>query len=463
METPVRAPVPTAAEGGRRPLDEGSAMIVTLLVLALLVALAGTVSSVTINNLGASLKSQQAGAALDAADAGVAQAFAYLRLGVGGLTCSPTCTSNPWGNMDAPASAGVPGTAGQAYAVWIEPIAPSPANNPALYRIHSTGTAKGPARRVVEVDVEVGRTQVPLGVYGRTINGGGDVGLHNESLFSTGCVYLRSKLQFTGIDVAYGINAAVHTSQIITDSQGTGQYCAGTNKAIHASQACNASYPYDQDHLGGSLLGTPCATTQTGHPNYYGATDLDGDGTADVNGSFLRDDATLQKLYGVRKPPLNQYELADLRAVAQAQGNLWTKATGWTSPDEQQAVMYFDLTSTDPGGIVDLNDIVGFSRTAGLSATDPACGKKSLIIIIEGGNARLSSNQQVAASVFLVSAAPYGQLLKANGNSLFIGTIYADTLNFTGTADISMDECFVSNLAPGLLQLRQAAYRELDR
>jgi hypothetical protein len=438
-------------------------MIVTLLVLALLVALAGTVSSVTINNLGASVKSQQAGAALDAADAGVAQAFAYLRLGVGGLSCSPTCTANPWGNKDAPATATVPGTAGQAYAVWIQPVAPSPANNPGLYRIHSTGTAKGSARRILEVDVEVARTQVPLGVYGRTINGGGDVGLHNESLFSTGCVYVRSKLQFFGIDAAYGINAAVHTSQIVTDSQGTGQYCTGTNKAIHATQACNLLYPYDQDRLGGSLLSTACATTQISHLTYYGATDLDGDGSPDVNGSFLRDDATLQKLYGVRKPPLSQNELADLRAVAKAQGNLWTKATGWTSPDEQQAVMYFDLTATDPGGIVDLNDITGFSRPGSLSANDPACTKKSLIIIIEGGNATLSSNQQLSASVFLVSGAPYGQLLRANGNSLFIGTIYADTLNFTGTADISMDECFVSNLAAGLLQLRQAAYRELDR
>ncbi len=448
----------------RPPRDDGSAMIVTLMVLAVLAALAATVSSVTVNNLGASLKSQQAAAALDAADAGVAQAIAYLRFGVGGVACSPTCTGNPWGNRNAPAAASVSGTAGQAWTVWIEPVAPSPANNPGLYRIHSTGTAKGSARRAVDVDVEVSRTQVPLGVYGRTINGGGDVSVRNESLFSTGCVYVRSKLQFSGTDAAYGIPAGVHTSQVITDSQGTGQYCPTTNKPIHTpSQSCNTSYPYDQDRAGGSLLGTSCASTQTNHLPYYGATDLDGDGSPEYNGSYLRDDATLKTLYGVRQPPLSQYELADLRSIAQSQGNLWTAATGWTSPDEEQAVMYFDLTKTDPGGVVDLNDLVGFSRPAGLSANDPACTKRSLIIIIEGGNARLSSNQRVAASLFLVSSAPYGQLLKANGTSQFIGTIYADTLNFTGTADIAMDECFVSNLAPGLLQVTQTAYRELDR
>ena len=49
---------------------------------------------------------------------------------------------------------------------------------------------------------------------------------------------------------------------------------------------------------------------------------------------------------------------------------------------------YFDLTKTDPGGVIELDDIEGFGRDAGLSATDAAC---SLIIVIEGGSARLNS------------------------------------------------------------------------
>jgi Tfp pilus assembly protein PilX len=448
-----------------RARDEGSAMIVTLMVLALLFALAGTVSSVTVNNLGSSLKSQQAGAALDAADAGVAQAISYLRSsGLTNLKCSPSCSSNPWGNRTAPATATISGTAGQAYTAWIEPIAPYPASNPGQYRIHSVGTAKGSALRAVDADVQITRPQVPLGLFSRTINAGGNVTLQNQSLFSTGCVYLRSKLNLTGTDAAYGIPPGVHSSQVITDSNGTGQICTGTNKPIHTlGQPCNSLYPYDQDRVGGSLLSTGCASTQANYPSYYGANDLDGDGSLDINGSYIRDDATLVKQFGFHQPVLTASELANFRALAQAQGNLWTSANGWTSPDERQAVMYFDLTTTDPGGVVDLASIVGFSRNAPLLSSDPACDDRSLIIIIEGGNARLSSNQAIAASLFLVSGAPYGQLLRANGNSLFIGTIYADTVDFTGTTDIRMDECFINNVSPSALQVTQTAYRELDR
>ena len=467
MENLVRGYVGPTGHSGERRRDDGSAMIITLLVLAVLTALATTVAGVTVNNLGSSVKSQQAGAALNAADAAVAHAMDYLRLGVGGLRCAPTCAGNAWGNKDAPATATIAGTAGQAYTAWIEPVAPYPANDPGLYRIHAIGTANGSARRVVDVDAQVTMTTVPLGIFARTLNGGGDVELENESIFSTGCVYSRSKLQISGVDAAYGIPAGVHTSQIISDSQGTGQFCPTTNKPIHAAgtatEKCNPSYPHDQDRLGGSLLGTSCAGTQTSHPAYYGPADVDSDDTTDVDGSYLRGDGTLMKLFNFLQPALSQTQMQRLRSIARSQGNFWTSSNGWTSPDERQAVMYFDLTQTDLGGVVDLNDIVGFGRAAGLSANDPACDDRSLIMVIEGGNAKLNSNQQLTAAVFLTSGAPYGQVLKANGTSQFIGTLYGDTVNFTGTADISMDDCFLNNPSPGLLQLTQTSYRELDR
>jgi hypothetical protein len=363
-----------------------------------------------------------------------------------------------------PATAAFPGIAGQAYKAWIEPIAKFPANNPGVYRIHSTGTANGFAARAVEVDLQATKQTVPLGIVANKIAGGGNVTLTNESLFSTGCVYSRSKLTMTGIDAAYGIPAGVHTSDFITDSNGTAQSCPGTNKQIHTpTSRCDSRWPYDQDSVGGSLVGTPCASTQTLYPTFYAPGDLDGNGSTDVNGSYVRDQPALQQLYGFKKPPLSAAELEILRSVAVSQGNFHTKATGWVSPVQRQAVMYFDLTKDDPGGLVDLNDFVGFGRTPGLSATDAGCTDRSLIIVIEGGNARLSSNQSLVASVFLMSTAPNGQLVRANGNSSFIGTIYADSLDFTGTASFSMDECFMSNLSTGLLKLTQTSYREVDR
>jgi hypothetical protein len=480
MENPVRAHVRPTGHTRDPRRDDGSAMITTLLVLAVLTALATTVASVTVNNLGSSVKAQQAGAALNAADAGVAQAMSYLRdKGTGVLACSPTCAANPWGNSNVPASSSVTGTAGQAYTAWIEPIVryPNDKNDPGKYRIHAVGTAKGDARRVVEADVQVTRTTVPFGIFARTIDGGGNVHVENQSVFSTGCIYSRSNLVITGFDVAYrtadgrAIPAAVHTSQIITNSQGNGQFCPTTNKPIHeagtATEKCNPLYPHDQDRFGGNLAGTACWPTQNDYKAFYGPEDVDNpkDNTIDVDGSYLRGDGTLMKLFNFLQPALNQTQMQRLRSVARSQGNYWTTSDSnvWTSPDEKQAVMYFDLAKTDLGGVVDLNKIVGFGREPGLAANHPDCDTRSLIIVIDGGNARLNSNQKLTASLFLTSGAPNGKILKANGTSQFIGTMYGDTADLTGTADLSMDDCFMNNPSPGLLQYTQTSYRELDR
>lgn len=460
----------------RRRDDAGSAMILTLMVMALVTGLATTVAVVTISNLQSSLGAQRAGAALDAADAGVAQAMAYLRnSGVRDLTCSPStpASSNcarPWGR-DQPASVPVPGVVGQAYTVWIERVTPYTSTSAGLYRIHSVGTASGNASRTVTAEVGVTTTNVPKGVFARTISGGGSASVARESIFATGCVYDRSKIAMSGMDLAYGIPVAVHSSQIITESNGTGQYCPTTKKPIHDPKAsgnaryCKSLYPHDQDRLGsGSLSGTSCESAKTQYPTYYGAQDLDADGTIDVNGSFIKDDAALYALFGVRSPALSPSQIDQLRIVAQSQGNLHTSASGWASPDEANAVMFFDLAQAPTNGrTVDLNDVTGFSRSADVSDTDPGCQSRSLIIIIEGGNAKLNSNQRLVASLFLTAPAPYGQLLKANGNSDFIGTIYADNVNLVGNANLSMDSCFLANISPALLDLSLSNYREDDR
>ncbi|PVG81538.1 hypothetical protein DDE18_16125 [Nocardioides gansuensis] len=453
--------------------EHGSAMLITLMVMAVVTALATTIAVLTVNNLQSSWRAQQAGAAVNAADAGIAQAMSYLRgSGVRGLKCSPHCPSNPWGNEQAPTRVEVPGRAGQAYAVWIEPVAPFPANDPGVYRIHATGTAEGAASRSVVADVQVASTETPQGIVARSISGGGAASVSRASIFSTGCVYNRAQISTQGIDAAYGIPAAVHSSQIITESSGTGQYCPSTNKPVHrqppkyvTAQPCNPAYRYDQDGFGGSLGGTDCWDARMGADwaEYYAPRDLDGDGAHDVDGSFIRDDETLFELFGIRTPALTPAQLDQLRTIAHSQGNYWTESTGWTSPDEGQAVMFFDLAASDPGGTVDLNDVSGFSRSPNLGAADPQCASRSLVIVIEGGNVKLNSNHRLAAALFLTSEAPHGQVFKANGTSEFVGTIYADTVNLVGTTNASLDECFMDNPSPSLLAFSLGSYRELDR
>lgn len=465
--------MPTHWHSARSRDEQGSAMLVTLMVIAVVTAMTTTIGVLAVNNLQSSWRAQQAGSAVNAADAGIAQAMSYLRTaGVRGLKCSPTCATNPWGNQQAPTEVAVPGKAGQSYTAWIEPVAPFPTNDPGLYRIHASGRAAGSASRSVIADVQITSTDIPQGIVARSISGGGSASVSRESIFSTGCVYNRSRIVMEGMDVAHGIPAAVHSSQTITESSGTGQYCPSTNKPIHreppkfiTARACDPAHPYDQDRFGGSLDGTACWDTRmsTDWAEYYAPRNFDDDPADDVDGSFIRDDATLFELFGLHSPALSQAQLDQLRTVAHTQGNHWTASTGWTSPDEEQAVMFFDLTASDPGGVVDLNDVAGFSRAPNVPAGDPHCSSRSLVIVIEGGNVRLNSNHQLAAALFLTSEAPYGQVFKANGTSSFIGTIYADTVNLVGTMNASLDECFLDNPSPSLLDFSQRSYRELDR
>ena len=95
--------------------DAGSALILTLMAMAVVMGLATTVAVVSINNVQSSMKAQQAGSALNAADAGVAQAMAYLRSsGVRRISCSPGCTANPWGNSVTPTSVTLAGVGREA-------------------------------------------------------------------------------------------------------------------------------------------------------------------------------------------------------------------------------------------------------------------------------------------------------------------------------------------------------------
>lgn len=441
----------------RRRDDTGIALITVVIMLALVSALTLTLAVVTINNLTSARLSQQAGAALNASDAGVAQAVTYLREnGTGTINkCSPTCTGEPWGNKDNPATVTVPGKAGQSFKVWIEPLVRYPANKTGFYRIHSTGTAGGPAGRTIEVDAEVTGLKIPLGVMAESVNGGGNSAVHRQSIFSTGCVYRRDKIEFDGIDLAYGIPAAVHTSQIISNDVGSGKYCPGMKKPIHATTGtpadryCNIQFPYDQDRNGGPLNGTSCYNRYNG---VYPGT------------SRIVDDADLFEKFDLSPKVFTQAQLDQLKTVAVSQGSYYTSASGWSAPTRANAIIYFDLTKTDPGGMVDLNYLTpAWSRPPELDADDPECLSRSLVVIIEGGNARMNSNSQLAASTFLLSKDPYGNITKANGTADYTGTLYANNLDLTGTADLHMDPCFLANPSPLLTTVRTLNYREVDR
>jgi hypothetical protein len=441
--------------------DEGSAMILAVLVMALLAVLTTTILGVSVNNLGATRRTQDSARALDAADAGLTQAVAHLRSsGRRGLACSPTCTTNPWGSSTTPMSQPVVGSTDQRWQAWIAPL-PSSSARELRYRVTSRGLA-GTGQRVVQADVALSLEPLgmPLGIFARSISGGGTPDLDGISIFTTGCVWNRTKLGFTSApDAAYGIPTAVRSSRVITDSNGNGSSSCATNdnKRIHktAADRCRGAgdpLRWDQDSLGGS-----CAELASLHPTYYKAQNLDADAANDVDGTYLQDDAALRDLFGIADDPLPPDKLDELRAVARAQGNYWTTTT-YTVPqpdDHADSVMFFDLATAAPGSVVDL-------KALGDTWSQDGCQQRSLLIVIDGGNVRINGNSEIAASVVLTSKT-YGEVDKGNGTPDFVGTIFANTVNLAGTIDLSLNACFLDNLSPSLYTAVVGDYRELDR
>ncbi|MDO9496110.1 MAG: hypothetical protein Q7J48_10445, partial [Nocardioides sp.] len=256
-----RTPAPPRPPAAAPSPDRGSALVITLMVMALVAVLTTTVLSVTINNLGSTRRSQEAARALDAADAGVTQAMAYLRsAGTRGLACAPACTDNPWGSQATPMQQQVVGSTDQSFAAWIDPLASGSAREK-RFRITSRGLS-GDGSRLVQVDVTLTLRDLglPLGIFARSVSGAGTPDLDSISIFTTGCVWNRSKIGFSGSsDAAYGIPPAVHSSKVITDSNGNGSSTCSSNdsRRIHkvAADSCRAEsdeFRWDQDSLGGA-------------------------------------------------------------------------------------------------------------------------------------------------------------------------------------------------------------------
>lgn len=453
------------------------AMVMVLLLSSVITVIVVTALSVTVSNVEGARSAKDSSAALAAADAGISAAVSYLQSrGVEGLACSPNCTNNRWGSRTNPASDTLLGSADQRFSVWIEPVAPYPANNPALYRVHSTGRS-GAGVRVTEVDlsIKLERLPLPMTIFAEAINGGGSASVAKESIISTGCVTRRAQIDtIAGLDLAYGIPVAVHSARSVTTANDSGQSrsCTPGNRDVHRGVNCNTTYPNDQSAYGGAYAaGSPCASLPTSYPRFYAARDLDGNGTIDVNGSYIRDAAALRTLFSIPEEPFTPDQLETLKQVAKDQGQYYTRARDLTSTlapspaTHPHSVMYFDLLTTDPGGEVDLNLIRGWEQESQRVGTTGACVPRSLLIIIEGGNAKLNANQSLVASTVLLSDPPFGEVNKANGTADYIGSLFASTINLVGNVNFSLNDCFVNNLSPYLLTpaIEELSYRELDR
>lgn len=461
--------------------DSGAALILTLFATTLAMILGTTILTVTVNDLRSARLARDSAAALALAEAGISQLATYVRTyGTGPLACGPSGCQG-YAGSSAKETVEIDGRG--SYTFWVTSNAPLPTENPGVYQFHAIGRS-GEGQREIVVEATIGTQPIglPLGIFADRVNGGGDSTVTRESIFTTGCVFSRKQIDMRGDDVALGIPAAVHSSQSISvQASGTGN-CEDPRGEIHGpGSPCNANYPWDHSNSGGDLTGKVSCGPAAARADFYGQLDIDGAPGLDVEGSYIKDDETLRRLFGIPRKPFTDAQLDTLRAVAASQGQHYENTTSYISPEPASfphSVMFFELDGAFSGRrLISLDELVGWDRAVDLSPDDPACTDTSLLIVVEGANVELSSNtgrgstqaaeptQGMAASIVLTSSAPLGAVTRAAGGASLIGTIYADSVDLSGTVDASLDTCFVHRLSPSLVDttLSLSEYREVDR
>lgn len=433
--------------------DDGSAMIITIMVMVLVGAVATAIALVAIRNVQAAGLARSAGIAVDAADAGVSEGVSYLRANgvVAVQKCASPTTTDPLDTHFTAYDLGsqqcvqglndpnVRAVVGKPYTVLIAARVDYLANVAGTYQIVARGTGPDRARRIVSAGVEASGSGNAQGAFqGNLVASNGTMSVTGQSIFSSTCVYDRSKFTLSGTD-AYGLPAAVHAEGVITDDNGTSTACS-EKKAIHPP-ACPAAEPYDQDSRGEQA--GACIPANSG--GYY------------ANGSKLNP-GDLAKVYGIKYPPLSPEDIERLRAIATAQGNLRT-VTNYDqafTPSGSQAVVFYQMPATGTYN-VDLSKIQGFSYDGSV------CPDRSLVVVIENANGRWTANaaNPLMASVFVVTA---GKQWYQSGGGI-AGSVYADQL-VLGGASVALagqaQTCANNNPSPATMTFTITSYQELD-
>ena len=468
--------------------DDGVGIITAIFVMAVVMALAVTATTLTINNLENTRRDKQGLAALATSEAGVSQAIAHLRTGgLGSYTCleaaiATTCqgATESWISATNPKQVRLDGTVGpcttstDCFRVWISAVRPyvpscpgrtatPPVRCTGTYRIHTTGVSgNGPGARQLAVDVEVAPYTYPMGVFAKSFAGSGQMEVHRQSLFTTGCVQNRAPDNGGGsgvrfewdsansrpmMDLIYGIPSAAHAQGEISTSNNSCSSGSGGEPIHNSATRCNPTYRFDQSGSGAELTSAdaPCFGA------YQGTYPLTSKG----------DD--LQQRYGYRPRGLTDTQYDVLRSQAFAQGTLnllkaqvrprldALAAAGITSP-----VLFWD------NGDVSLNQSSFPAYYSRALNSSPSCVSNSLTIVVVGSGHDLSY-QGGNSAPYLVAAlfVPDGQLTGSGARNT-IGTIFADSIDMSGGNDFFMDECFANNPPGATVEAKVVKWREDD-
>lgn len=468
--------------------ERGVAMITVIFVAAALTTVAAASSFMAIQELKASTDDWRGTRAVSYGEAGLQRFFNELKLGSYGVgsIIGAGCTTAPItlpqglvgdGTYDAVLTVYNPSTNPQV-PVWTGvantttgPCAGRDFTNtkiPQLYAISSTGTAVTGTRTIRSV-VSISGSGLPVGVFVNTIDANGNPDFTNISIFATGDIIGRDKINVGGIDLHFtiadvygsgsttqGAPAAVHTLGAIY-----GKQSGGKRKPIHppnpncsVGRGPQGQSMWDSSGTGGTVTAacTPAWTFPVGWagPPYPPTTKFTAADYARVGGGRPS------------LPQLNDAEYASLKATAQASGIYCNiPASGPTTCTKNGVAHSGSITDITglPNQFVAYYDFApGSGGNLSWNNTVQPCPTKSATVVARNADVTLRGGGVMYGTI----VAPEGAV-DAAGNYVVYGSVIANSMRLRGTAGFALDTCSANNAPSTTLNVSPGRWSEVDR
>ncbi|HEX2241584.1 MAG TPA: pilus assembly PilX N-terminal domain-containing protein [Actinomycetota bacterium] len=480
--------------------ERGAAMATVVFVGAALTVLTSTAVFVTVQDYRAGTDDRKATEALAYAEAGVDRMIQYLRAGPGinfGVLrrkgCEDPKLTVPQGSLGS----------GKTFDVTLEvfdPLAstaanrfPIPPSSGACATRSSdprrgqffliTSTGQHPAsKRVVQQVVQVGVRALPIGLVGDDFDTNGTPDITGISIIASGDVFSRDKLDLDGLDAYYTLEdfwpgatwpagvsgnsrvpAAAHAVGRLVVTPNKDEFPPNPNCGANKSGS-NKQSLWDSDGSAGSgPISAPLPTACSGQPFYSGAFPPTSKFTQADYDRLAAEELTPEDFSNMKASAMEfgQYCFIPLSGssycIRQGTQIGYTEAVSpIVSSGTNNFVAFYEFEGGDRfANEVRFNDSSVWSAPTGCS-TDPAVNK-SMVLVVRNGGVRLGGNTKLNGAIF------------ADGNFDYTGTpsvngpISAANFWVRGTANFTLDQCWVQNMPWSFLTLTPVQWSEVDR
>jgi hypothetical protein len=350
------------------------------------------------------------------------------------------------------------------------------------FLITSTGNLQG-SRRVIQQVIKVTERGLPVGLVADRFDGNGTPDLKGISIISNGQIVGRDKLDFTGLDAYYQLGdfwpghtwsggltasspvpAAAHAVGGLKITPNKNEFPPNPNCTANKTNS-NGQSLWDSDGSAGS--GTVATSCSGQPPGYAGAfpphskftqTDYDRIAPEELSPEdhdFLKRAAQDKGLY-CYKSSTTSYCISQGTQIAYM-------STATVAPilasGTNNVIVYYEFAEGSPTSslnAVKFKEDVWSPGTINGCSDDPALNR-SMVLVAKNGSVDLSGNLKMNGAILADGYFDY------TGTPTINGAVSASEFRVRGTANFTMDACWVRNIPALYTKIVPTQWSEIDR